>query len=174
MYVHVYSKSPRVISTAGLSLPGMKVRIANMKTLLTLVTCALLLVSNIAAAQEEKVPSEKMDHGTMGHGTTDQGTMGQDSMGQGTKGHDMMGRCMGRGMMGRGMMGRSMMDHSMRMRMMMILLDTDSDGALSLEEVQTAHSRIFKAIDANKDGKVTLEEIQVFFSGASPTSNQAN
>jgi hypothetical protein len=173
MCVHVYSKAERVIPTAGfIAACKVKVRIAKMKTPLTLITCALLLMSNIAAAQENKEPSDKMDQGTTGQGTMDHGTMGQDTMDQDTMGHDMMGRCMGRGMMGRGMMGRSMMDHSMRMRIMMILLDTDNDGALSLEEVQTAHSRIFKAIDVNKDGKVTLEEMQVFFSGASPTSNQ--
>ena len=51
-----------------------------------------------------------------------------------------------------------------------VLLDTDGDGALSLEEVQTAHARIFKAVDANKDGKVTLDEIQIFFRGGSPTN----
>jgi Ca2+-binding EF-hand superfamily protein len=49
--------------------------------------------------------------------------------------------------------------------MMMILMDSDGDGALSLEEVQNAHARIFKAVDGNKDGKVTVEEIQQFFRG---------
>jgi Ca2+-binding EF-hand superfamily protein len=69
---------------------------------------------------------------------------------------------MGRDMMGRGMMGRGMC-----MRLMMILMDTDGDGTLSLEEFQTAHAKIFKAIDANNDGKVTLEEFQMFFRGGS-------
>ena len=31
-------------------------------------------------------------------------------------------------------------------------------GALSLEELQSFHARIFKTIDADKNGKVTLEE----------------
>jgi Ca2+-binding EF-hand superfamily protein len=53
---------------------------------------------------------------------------------------------------------------------MMILMDTDGDGTLSLEEVQTAHAKIFKAIDADKDGKVTMVEIEAFFRGGSPTS----
>jgi Ca2+-binding EF-hand superfamily protein len=48
------------------------------------------------------------------------------------------------------------------MRMMFIMMDTDGDGALSLEEVQALHARMFKAIDADKNGKVTLEEIQQF------------
>ena len=48
------------------------------------------------------------------------------------------------------------------MRMMFVMMDTDGDGALSLEEVQSVHARIFKAIDADKNGKITLEEIQQF------------
>ena len=40
-----------------------------------------------------------------------------------------------------------MRGHGMGMRAMMILMDTDGDGALSLEEVQTAHAKFFKAIE---------------------------
>ena len=77
-----------------------------------------------------------------------------------------------RNVMGHGMMGRGMMGHGMCMRVMFVLMDTDGDGTLSLEEFQTAHAKIFKAIDANKDGKVTLEEMQMFFHGGSPTSDR--
>jgi hypothetical protein len=42
-------------------------------------------------------------------------------------------------------------------------------SGLSLEEFQTAHAKIFKAIDAKTDGKVTLEEMQMC---GSPTSDQ--
>jgi Ca2+-binding EF-hand superfamily protein len=110
-----------------------------MKAQLTLIASALLLVSNIAGAQEQQAPSGMMT---------------------------------GQGMMGHGMMGQRMMGHDMDMRVMMILMDTDGDGALSLEEVQTAHAKIFKVIDADKDGKVTMEEIQKFFRGGSSTSDQ--
>jgi Ca2+-binding EF-hand superfamily protein len=78
----------------------------------------------------------------------------------------------GMGMMGRGMnmmMGQDMMGHRQGMHLMMVLMDTDGDGALSLEEVQAAHAKIFKAVDADKNGKVTLEEIQAFFGGTSTT-----
>jgi hypothetical protein len=52
--------------------------------------------------------------------------------------------------------------HGGFMRLMIILADTDGDGALSLEEVQAVHARIFKAVDADGDGKATLEEMQSF------------
>ena len=48
---------------------------------------------------------------------------------------------------------RTPLGHGMCMRVMMVLMDTDGDGTLSLEEFQTAHAKIFKAIDADKDGK---------------------
>jgi hypothetical protein len=53
--------------------------------------------------------------------------------------------------------------HAGFMRLMFILADTDGDGALSLEEVQAVHARIFKAVDADGDGKATPEEIRSFF-----------
>jgi len=62
-----------------------------------------------------------------------------------------------------------MMGQGTHMRIMMILMDSDGDGALSLEEVQAAHAKIFKAVDVNKDGKVTFEEMETFFRGGSPT-----
>jgi hypothetical protein len=62
-------------------------------------------------------------------------------------------------MMGPGMMGPGMM------RMMLIVMDTDGDGALSLEEVQSVHARMFAAMDGNDDGRVTPEEMEGFMHG---------
>ena len=66
---------------------------------------------------------------------------------------------MGHGMMG----GVAMRPHPMMMRIIFALIDTDSDGTISLQEFQAAHERIFKAMDTNKDGKLTLEEMEAFF-----------
>jgi Ca2+-binding EF-hand superfamily protein len=51
------------------------------------------------------------------------------------------------------------------LRIMFALIDTDSDGTISLQEFQAAHERIFKTMDTNKDGKLTLEEMQAFMHG---------
>jgi len=115
-----------------------------MKAKWTLSASALLLMSNIAGAQEQS-PSAKMT--------------GQEAP-------SAMMRHMGKGTMCQGM------HHGGMYRMMFVLMDTDGDGTLSLEEFQTAHAKIFKAMDANKDGKVTFEEMQAFFRGGSPTSNE--
>jgi hypothetical protein len=59
-------------------------------------------------------------------------------------------------MMGPGMGGSGMV------RMMMILMDSDGDGSVSLQEFQAGHERMFKAMDLDKDGRLTLEEVQNF------------
>ena len=122
-----------------------------MKYSSSLLVASLLVLAGIASSNSQEAPTNPM----MG-----QGMMGQGMMGYGMGGPGMMGYGMGHGMGGPGMMMRPGM-----MRMMMVMMDTDGDGALSLEEVQSVHARIFKAMDADKNGKVTLEEIQRFMSG---------
>jgi hypothetical protein len=91
------------------------------------------------------------------------------------QGNMMCGGMMGRGMMGRGMMGGGMMGGAMgppmMFRMMFALMD-DGDGKISLQEFQSAHERIFKAMDSNKDGQVTQEEMQAFLHGQPRRSTQ--
>jgi hypothetical protein len=60
----------------------------------------------------------------------------------------------------RGMMGGPHM-----LTMLMIMVDTDGDGTLSLAEVQAVHARVFNYADGDDDGKLTLEEMQRFFRG---------
>jgi hypothetical protein len=65
----------------------------------------------------------------------------------GQEGSGMMGHGMtGGGMMGRGMMGGGMIGPPpVMLRIMFAVIDTDSDGTISLQEFQAAHERIFKA-----------------------------
>jgi Ca2+-binding EF-hand superfamily protein len=69
--------------------------------------------------------------------------------------------------------GPGMMGNPIMMRMIFALIDTDGDGAISLQEFQAAHERIFKAMDTNKDGRLTFEEMQTFMHGtATPAQPQ--
>jgi hypothetical protein len=81
----------------------------------------------------------------------------QPQLGDWVRGISMMGRG--------GMMGPGSMHSGMMMRVLFAMMDSDSDGTVSLQEFQTAHERIFKAMDSNKDGVLTLEEIQAFMQG---------
>jgi hypothetical protein len=66
----------------------------------------------------------------------------------------------------RGMMGPHMFT------MMMIMMDTNNDGTLSLEEVQAVHARMFNYADTDDDGKLTVEEMQRFFRGHQGDSDE--
>jgi Ca2+-binding EF-hand superfamily protein len=69
-------------------------------------------------------------------------------------------------MMGGRMMAHGGMMSPLAMRIMFILIDTDGDGTVSLQEFQAAHERIFKAMDTDKDGTVSLEEFLAFMHGS--------
>lgn len=48
-------------------------------------------------------------------------------------------------------MGGHMMGQGVAMRFIFALMDSDSDGTVSLQEFQAAHEKIFKAMDVDKD-----------------------
>ena len=137
----------------------------------TLMTVALALaLSAIDANAQQNPATPQTPAQTQQQQPPQGGMMGCGMMGRGMMGEGMMGRGMGHGMMGREMMGHGMMGSGgmmspLAMRMIFALMDSDSDGTVSLQEFQTAHERIFKAMDANKDGVLTLEEIQDFMRG---------
>ena len=60
---------------------------------------------------------------------------------------------------------RGGMMHGARMRLVFAIVDADGDGALSLNEVQDFHGRIFRAVDEDEDGLAEMEEIESFFHG---------
>jgi hypothetical protein len=121
----------------------------------TSIALIVLCTSTGAYAQSPATPQQTEQGGGMGQG----GIMGRGMM------RGMMGPGMMRRMRGRGMSGSMM-------RIIFALIDTDSDGTISLQEWQVAHERIFKAMDANKDGTVTLDEMQNFMTGQTGSAPQ--
>jgi hypothetical protein len=96
--------------------------------------------------------------------TTAQATSGQGQDAQPAQPGMMRPGMTGEAMVGQGMLGgMPMMGRRGHMlKVIFAIADTDSDGALSFEEVAAIHKRIFTRVDINKDGKVTVEEFQTF------------
>ena len=102
----------------------------------------------------------------------------EDTTGQNQGAQPGQGGIMAPGMRDQGMLGQGMMRGMMQPRMasgmpmmavpghmmkiMFAIIDTNSDGGISFEELTTVEKRIFDKVDVNKDGKVTPEEMQTF------------
>jgi hypothetical protein len=117
---------------------------------LGLTVSAIILAYGMGAIAQERMTTQP-----------DQQQMQPHPMGQERASPMRQGGMMGGGMMGPGMMGPP----PIMLHIMFALIDTDSDGTISLQEFQAAHERIFKAMDTNKDGKLTLEEMEAFMHG---------
>nr|WP_272211899.1 hypothetical protein [Marinicella sp. W31]MDC2877789.1 hypothetical protein [Marinicella sp. W31] len=76
-------------------------------------------------------------------------------------------------MMLSGMMDGSMMGGMMHSDMMVIMLDADGDGSLSLAEFQGMHERMFGYLDANGDGTLDAGEMEAHHADAMPHGGAA-
>lgn len=122
----------------------------------SLILTAVLLAApfGTAGAQQPESPMQpgQMQPGQMQPGQMQPGQMPDGMMGMMAGGMMGMMRMMGPGMMN--MMGPGMMP------MMVIMLDADGDGGVSLEEYQAVHQRMFRAMDTDGDGRLTAGELQ--------------
>lgn len=93
-----------------------------------------------------------------------QDRMGRDGgmRGMSDRHHGMRGKGYHRGM--HGMRGHRM-ERAQMLRTMIILMDTDGDGALSLDEIQAVTERFFNAMDADDSGGLAVDEIRAFYMG---------
>ena len=146
-----------------------------MKKLLLTSACVLAVtaMAGTAQAQQGSPMMGKSGSGMMtGQDNDDQGRpMPGYGYGYGRRGNmpwgygrmgpgKMYGRGWGYGGMGPGMMGSGMMGGGMMgPQMMILMMDTNGDGKLSLEEFQAIHGRMFKYLDKNGDGQLTPDEI---------------
>lgn len=119
------------------------------------ISAVILAYGTVGAFAQDRMMPQPVQQQAQSQPTDQQGTgmMGRSGM--------MPGGMMPGGMTGHGMMGPP----PVILRIMFALMDTDSDGTVSLQEFQAAHERIFKAMDTNKDGKLTLEEMEAFMHG---------
>jgi EF hand len=139
------------------------------KHVLGLTISALALAYGpVGALAQDRMTHQPDQQQTQSHHTGQEGTgtTGQGMMGGGGGGGGMMpGGMMRHGMMGGGTMGGGTTGSPVVMRILFAVMDSDSDGTISLAEFQSAHERIFKAMDSNKDGRLTPEEMQAFMQG---------
>lgn len=52
------------------------------------------------------------------------------------------------------------------------MMDASGDRALSLEEGQAVHERVFRYADSDGDGNLSLEELRGFFRGDAPDEDR--
>jgi hypothetical protein len=135
---------------------GRSRRLEMHKRVLVLTTSALILTYGAfgATAQERSTTQSDPQH-TQHHPAPQEGAGSRQQSGM-----------MSCGMMGGGMMGGGAVGTTIMMRMIFSLMDSDGDGAVTLQEFQSAHERIFKGMDGNKDGRLTQEEMRAFMHGA--------
>lgn len=117
-----------------------------------LIASAILLTVGATAATANPAHHPDGEIGA-GAGGMMQGEMMKGGMMQG--GMMQGGMAQGGMMQGGGMMGGGMMNPDM----MIIMLDTDGNGSLSLEEFQAMHERMFRYLDANGDGSLDASEL---------------
>ena len=139
------------------------------KMVLTLVASAFTLAGSIAVAHAQQSPVGPMQQGGPGMMMQQEGARSGQQESQPSAMEGMTGRHHGPGTMGSEKRGRHGAGHHRMgpgmMVMIMAMMDTDGDGALSLEEVQAVHTRMFNYVDADDDGRLTPEELQAFFHG---------
>ncbi|SKA17247.1 EF-hand domain-containing protein [Consotaella salsifontis] len=145
-----------------------------MKRAIAASALAALMSLGVASAYAQPAGMTQSEHEAHHpDGGADQQAKGTGMMGQGMmSGSGMMGAGMMQGMMGQGGMrggAHGMMGPGMT-KMMVIMMDTDGNGTLSLDEVQAVHARMFKAMDANGDGQLSADEMSSFCSGGAAQS----
>lgn len=132
-----------------------------MSTLLTTSLSALVLALGISGALAQGAGPGMMQGGSQGQPPAPAGQPGWGAMPRacGDMGQGQMGRQgQGPNMMAFGMMGPGMMNPAM----MVVMMDANGDGALSLDEFQAMHARMFKHLDANHDGQISADELNAF------------
>lgn len=133
-----------------------------MKRFLAITAIGLMLAGalGVAQAQQGTQMMNQTGQGMQGPGMM----MGQgQGMGMGYGAGNMMGLhngTMGPGMMNGGMMMGGMMGKMHGPEMMIVMMDTNGDGQLQLEEFQAVHNRMFNYLDENGDGQLTVDELR--------------